>query len=76
MRRQVSSSFERRPRAAGFHFGERLLDRVEVGRVGGQEEELGSSGADCHADDAAGATAKSQAQWCRLAALIGMRRSY
>jgi hypothetical protein len=30
----------------GFHFGEGLLDWIEVWRVGGQEEELGLGGAD------------------------------
>jgi hypothetical protein len=30
----------------GFELGEDLLDRVEVGRVGRQEEELGAGGAD------------------------------
>ena len=29
----------------GLHFGEGLFDRVEVGRVSGQEEELGFGGA-------------------------------
>ena len=37
----------------GFHFGEGLFDRVEVGRVGGQEEELGFGGADRGAKGAA-----------------------
>jgi hypothetical protein len=33
-----------------FELGERLLDRIEVGRVGRQEEELGAGGADGPAD--------------------------
>ena len=37
----------------GLHFGEGLLDRIEVGRVGGQEKELGFGGADGGANGAA-----------------------
>ena len=37
----------------GFHFCEGLLDRIEVWRVGGQEEELGFGGADRCANGAA-----------------------
>src|ERR1700735_4215616 len=37
----------------GLHFGEGLLDRIEVWRVGGQEEELGFGGADRCANGAA-----------------------
>ena len=37
----------------GLHFGEGLLDWIEVWRVGGQEEELGFGGADGGANGAA-----------------------
>ena len=42
----------------GLHFGEGLLDRIEVWRVGGQEEELGFGGADRGANGAALMAAK------------------
>ena len=33
-----------------FEFGEDLLDRIEVGGVGRQEQEAGASGPDCGSD--------------------------
>ena len=54
MVRQVSSIVRASAlRKQGLHFGEGLLDRIEVGRVGGQEEELGFGGADRGANGAA-----------------------
>ena len=40
MVRQVSSIVRASGLRRRLHFGEGLFDRVEVGRVGGQEEEL------------------------------------
>src|SRR5215218_447025 len=44
--------------AAGFELGEDLLDRVEIGRIAGQEEQLGAGGADQMADSLALMTAE------------------
>ena len=52
MVRQVSS-IVRASALQRLHFGEGLLDRIEVWRVGGQEEELGFGGADGCANGAA-----------------------
>ncbi len=54
MVRQVSSMVRASAlRSKVFIFGEGLLDRIEVWRVGGQEKELGFGGADGGANGAA-----------------------
>ena len=51
MPRQVASTVRSSAfRSRVFELGEDLLDRVEVGRVGRQEEQLGAGGADRSAD--------------------------